>query len=121
MAKSCMVLMFVPVHIREGEVVTISMTREKFLEELIMDTIANDYEDFDMIVREVTTACAEPVASPSVTEITNGLRRLIDAGLARAYLLSPTRLPVVVSDVGQPELSEGLYFYLTQDGRARLG
>jgi hypothetical protein len=88
------------------------------LEELIMDAIANDYEDLEMIRHEVKKWSAPDANPPSITDIVEGLVALIDKGLARAYRLSPHT--EVVEDFRNAPCLDELYFYISPRGKAAL-
>jgi hypothetical protein len=69
------------------------MGNEALIRALLMDAIANDYEDFNMIVDEVTGWAKERGVLVAPSQISENLRNLIDLGLAKAYRLSPTSSP----------------------------
>lgn len=87
---------------------------------LVMDAIANDYEDLATITREVSDWAAEEGLGVGVDQVAQALMRLIDMGFAKAYRLSPSSQAALVErpDVG---LMAEYYFLLTPEGRAAIG
>lgn len=105
------------------------MSREELITAMVMDAIADDYEDFEMVVTEVTRWAAERGIPASQNEIAAGLTILIQAGLAKAYLLSakPTDWAHEVPEaewraaLTHPAAAEiPYYFYLTDEGKRAL-
>jgi hypothetical protein len=97
------------------------MKRDELLREWAMEAIANEYEDLTTINQEVTTWASEAGHSVNAEEITEALLRLIDSGLAAAYMLS-TQKPVAKKLTGRPKPGEvaKCHFLLTDEGKTEL-
>jgi hypothetical protein len=91
------------------------------IESLVMSAIANDYEDFDMVVSEVTVWAKRAGLSATSAEIFTNLEKLIEKGMAQAYRLSSTSPPEVISLPCLDEMPDDCYFFLTAEGKASLG
>src|SRR4051812_43758449 len=96
------------------------MDRSKFVRDCIMDSIANDYEDFEMIVNETNKFSAQKGIKASRGEISETLRQLIEGGYAQSYIFPAGQSghPQPVSYAGD-RVAE-LWFYLTPKGLASL-
>jgi hypothetical protein len=82
----------------------------------LLDSMADDYEDFEILSKAASKLASEHGQAPSRTEIIEALEQLINEGLAQAYILSPTRphaTPVTFcrNDVEQ------IWFYVTPEGK----
>ena len=95
------------------------MERRTAIEELVQKSIADDYEDFEMITGEVRTWAQELALFPSDEKIWGSLMILINKGLAKAYRLTE-RGAVELSGVPDPKESREVYFYLTPLGLESL-
>ncbi|MDP8980206.1 MAG: hypothetical protein M3O35_06410 [Acidobacteriota bacterium] len=95
------------------------MKRSEFVRRIVLDHIANDYENVDQtILGEVAdfgARCGLVIERPEVVEALAGL---IETGLAKAYLLSntATELPGMPAiDVVEEDFET--YFYVTKAGK----
>lgn len=89
------------------------------LETLIIEAVANDFEQLQGILSQLSAWSLRPLEGTDVVNIERALRDLIVAGDIGAYLLSagsPYR--TVVTVVGE-DLSN-LWFYITEQGKKRL-
>ena len=112
------VLMFDRVH---QKVVGVIRVQNTYVQDLIIDAIANDYESFETIVHEVNTWSLEQGRHVDIGEIRDGLLELIQCGYAKAYSLSPTSDPM---EIGISELRsrfESAYYLLTEQGKRSIG
>jgi hypothetical protein len=106
------------------------MSHDEQLRGLVMDAVANDYEDAEMILEEVSKWCSEDALpfKPGQRDILAALTHLIDARLVKAYFLSAReppkeiRLPRAGGMVKIPDgdSETGCYFLLTKEGHEVL-
>jgi hypothetical protein len=99
--------------------VSAMMERNKLIQGLVMDSIADDYEDLSMVVREVSTWASERGSSVAKSDIKKALLDLIRDGLAAAYRLTPSTREKIQ---GRPEsdMLGKCHFLLTEEGQAEL-
>ncbi len=88
------------------------------LRSLVLESIANDYEDFQMVVHEVTQWAKKREISFSIDEIANTLLDLISEANARAWRLgdAPERIQVTRKCLGDQDV----YFIITSKGKVTL-
>jgi hypothetical protein len=101
------------------------MTRTEFVQRLVLSTICDDFENVDQVILrdvvEVGTKCGLRIQRSEVVE---GLRALVDAGLAKAYDLFPGIGDPFSGELqGMPPLEIieedfRTYFYVTKAGMA---
>ena len=97
------------------------MSRSGLVRLLVLDSICDDYENVDQVIlRDVSTQAAKLGLTIERSEIVDALAGLIEDGLAKAYILSPTR-PSVTELPGMPRLDAveedfKTYFYITEKG-----
>ena len=65
------------------------MERDELVRSIVMDAIADDYEDLQTVVGEVSCWSSEHGLALTHGEILDALTGLIDEGLAKAYRLDP--------------------------------
>jgi len=94
------------------------MDQRTLTEALILDSIANDYEDFAMISQEVRDWAQERGFLPEVSEIWAILMGFLEKGLAKAYRLAGAGPAEYLQLPTQQD--EDCYFYLTRAGRESL-
>ncbi len=90
--------------------------RTEFVEALVLNSIADDYEDFDRVLDEVTAWARFRGLQLTRNEVADALEMTVNTGRAQAYALStvpPRSTPVSFST---EKLGE-LYFLLTPEGR----
>lgn len=88
---------------------------------LVMDAIANDYEDFAMICSEVGSWASERGMAASTEEVWSAFRGLVASGHAEVVLLAPfggPRRQEVFPEISQ--IRDDHYFTLTNAGREEL-
>ena len=92
------------------------MERDELARSIAMDAIADDYEDLQTVVGDVSSWSSEQGVALTQTEILEALTGLLDAGLAETYHLDP-------NCAAQPlqGYAPGCYFLLTDRGKAALG
>lgn len=65
------------------------MTRDGFVQRLVLDVICDDYENVDQtILRDVAKGGAECGLAIGRTEVVNAIASLVAQGLAKGYILS---------------------------------
>lgn len=89
------------------------------LEEMVLDAIANDFEDLSQIVRDVTGFGLEEGIAIDQADVMPALRGLVRRGFAEGYRFADDERPqpVLMADWGD---MEGLYFSITGSGKAYL-
>ena len=90
--------------------------RQRSLDEFIIEAVANDYENFECIVEQVTKWTARTGLHANRQELIDALERAIREGYALAYLLSPREPHSQAVDFSRERLDE-LWFYVTPKGR----
>lgn len=93
---------------------------DEVLRGFTMDSIANDYEDFEMITYEVTRWAAEKGLTVTPDQIKSALRGVVLDGLARAYRGSLTGPGEVIDGWPEPDTDWNLYYKLTPEGHRVL-
>jgi hypothetical protein len=95
------------------------MKRSEFVRRIVLDHIANDYENVDQTVlgevADFGARCGLVIERPEVVEALAGL---IETGLAKAYLLSNTAIELPgmpAMDVVEEDFQT--YFYVTKAGK----
>ena len=87
--------------------------------EMTLDAIADDFENFEMILHEVGKWSSELGAAASESEVAMALVSLVEDGLAQAYSMSSGRaevIPIALSGLTDP-LN---YFLVTAKGKQEL-
>ena len=85
----------------------------------LLYSMADDYEDFELVSKEVSKRAQPHGQMPSRTEIIRALEELINEGLAQAYILTPTRPGATPVAFHRKDL-EQLWFYITPRGKRLL-
>jgi len=97
------------------------LDRNELIRRLVLREISDDYESVDQIIlRNVARDGARLGLSVERSDIVDALARLIEDGLAKAYLLSSTE-PYSTEIQGMPSLDFveedfKTYFYITKKG-----
>ena len=97
------------------------MTRSELIRRLVLNTMGDDYENVDQVIlRDVSESGAKCGLTVERPEIVEALTGLIEDGLAKAYLLSPTK-PFATALEGMPSMDVveeyfKTYFYITKKG-----
>ena len=88
--------------------------------EMTLDAIANDFENFEMILHEVRQWSSEELgAAASESEVAMALVSLVEDGLAQAYSMSSGRAEVI--PISLSGLTDPLnYFLVTAKGKQEL-
>ena len=89
------------------------------LEALVLDAIANDFEDLNQIVRDVTEFGSGEKIAVERADVVFALRSLAHKGFAAGYRLAGEERPrpVRIADWGS---LEELYFFRTDCGKTYL-
>jgi len=81
--------------------------------------MADDYENLELIIRDVTNWGKNKEIFPTRTEIVNAIESVIARGYAKSFLLSshpPHSTPVEFD----PNRVADLYYYLTPAGKKKI-
>jgi hypothetical protein len=89
------------------------------IERLVLQAVANDYEEFDMIVHDVTKLMHGVCEAPNVIQIENALMKSIVDRNVDAYQYSETIHQYVATQADVQNLRT-LWFYITDQGKRRL-
>jgi len=84
---------------------------------MVLDAVADDYEEIEQITMDVIRMAAERDLPVDPTVVVGALQALVGGGLVRGFVLSPIASPVAVEKVDWGDVA-GLYFYATQRGLA---
>lgn len=96
------------------------MNRTELIQKMVLSEISDDYENVDQIILPVVAReCAKLGIVVERSEIVGALAELVEAGLAKAYLLTSTTPTIALQ--GMPELDVveedfETYFYITKQG-----
>ena len=91
-------------------------SRERVIDEFVVEAVANDYENFECVVQQVTKWSARIGLRTTRQELIDALERAIGNGYALAYSLSPQEPHSQVVEFSRARLDE-LWFYVTPKGR----
>jgi hypothetical protein len=92
----------------------------ELIRRMVLNAICDDYENVDQVIlRDVAKDCAKLGFTVERSEIVDALGKLVDDGLAKAYLLSSTQPHTELR--GMPPLDAveenfETYFYITKKG-----
>jgi len=99
------------------------MTRVEFVQRLVLNAICDDFENVDqMILRDVAEIGAKCGLTIQREEVVEGLRALVEGGLAKAYDLTAFGRDEFSCEIaGMPPLDVvdvefRTYFYVTKKG-----
>ena len=99
------------------------MTRDEFVQRLIVNSMCDDFENVDQVIlRDVAEVAAKCGMTVERSEVVQNLRTLVEAGLVKAYdLAAATGDPFeseldVMPPLDVPEAYFRTYFYPTQKG-----
>jgi hypothetical protein len=94
-------------------------TRKKWLKMRVLNSFANDYEDFNIIVKTIDEWAAEENMSFYRSEIIETLTDVINEGYAQAFRLSLQK-PYSVAVPFSPDNIDELRFYVTEKGKQEV-
>jgi|SRR5579862_9698313 len=92
-----------------------TLTRAELLRMFVLDAIADDYENLELISGHVTKLGAKCGLTILRSEVFHALAGLIKDGLASAYLID--RTAEKVQGMPPPDEVEAHYFWVTETGR----
>ncbi len=90
--------------------------RAAFVQDLVLNSMADDYEDFRTVLDEVTYWGSRRGLQLTRNEVQQALENVLAAGLAQAYVLSPHPPHTTPVSYATEKLRE-LYFFLTPTGK----
>lgn len=96
------------------------LERNELLRALVMDAIANDYEEPPIIIDEGSIWASERGLSVVPREVFAVLAELVQTGLAKAYRLSPNQPVEELRGLASFEREPDCYFLLTPAGKRAL-
>jgi len=100
------------------------MNKEKLISEIVLNEIADDYENIDQIIfPSVQKECARLGIQAERSDIVKALADLVEHGLAHAYRLScrePAKQLEGMPSVDIVEEDFTTYFYITRKGKDQL-
>jgi hypothetical protein len=89
------------------------------LDYLVLRAVADDFEEFEMIVNEIIKWTSNNKTVPDVDRIQQALMRAIAAGNIMAY--EPREdLRQFVATEPDPQKINSLWFYITEQGKLRM-
>ena len=91
------------------------MSREETLREMVLSSVADDYESFELIEEQVDKWATEAQIEVTADEMALHLADLIRSGLVRAFVLSPQQPHSVVAEFS-PERLDELWYLVTPEG-----
>jgi hypothetical protein len=91
-------------------------SEDQTIRELVVCAAANDYENFEMVVKEVTRWAAEEGTDSNRQTIFERLSELITDGFMRAYVYSRESARYEMAECSRENLDE-LWFYVTDKGK----
>jgi len=105
--------------LRRERRVTLDSDREELVRMFVLDTVADDYEDFPRVVVTVGALgrrCGLTIGGP---EVLAALEELVRVGWVTAWRLSPTRPAEVVPGVPERTEMDECYFLVSEAGARR--
>ncbi|HEY2822157.1 MAG TPA: hypothetical protein VGJ06_14025 [Candidatus Acidoferrum sp.] len=91
------------------------MNREETLREMVLKSVANDWESFALIEEQIQKWANEAEIEVTADEMARHLTDLIRDGLVKAYVLSPQAPHSVVAEFSPVRLDE-LWYLVTPEG-----
>ena len=95
--------------------------RKQVIKELVLEAVANDYEDFTYIEKDVQECASKYGAGKravSREEVLTALQRLISEDYVRAYNLSAAPPGKAVQAAFSVTAVDKLWFYVTPQGKS---
>jgi hypothetical protein len=99
------------------------MRRRALVRTLVLNSIADDYENLEQITKQVASISADCGMTIPPSEILEALGDLVGAGLAKAYQLSSNEPEEIcgmpsANEIGSPFLTteNDIYFWVTKKG-----
>ncbi len=86
---------------------------------LVLQAVADDFEEFEMIVNEITKCASNKEAAPDVNRIQQALMTAIAEGIVKAYEPREGHRQLVATEA-DPQKIHSLWFYITEQGKIRM-
>lgn len=83
----------------------------------VLEAVSNDYEPFDLVVRDVSTWGDENGFTIDASLVLRALEELIHAGYVEAYELHAEAHGRAEPVVYSPQRATGFWFYVTPNGK----
>lgn len=98
------------------------MNRRDAILMFVLSAIADDYENFDTVIKNVKDLGAQCGLAMDPSEVADALASLIEAQLAKAYRLAARNTVEEIHGMPGPDALQGWQhsFMATEDGRGRL-
>jgi hypothetical protein len=93
------------------------MDQEAFLRDCVVTIASDDYENFELILKNTKQAAASRGIDVSAEEVTAALRCAIDDGLVEVYVLSP-QPPYSTKVEYTPGRLREFWYYVTPRGKS---
>ncbi|MGD0730978.1 MAG: hypothetical protein ABR956_06920 [Terracidiphilus sp.] len=98
---------------------TIMAQRTDELEYLVLQAVANDFEEFGMIVSDIAKWTSGNQSTPDHRHIEQALMAAIAREEITAYECSETTNQLITTQADTQKLRE-LWFYITEQGKTRM-
>jgi hypothetical protein len=99
------------------------MDRDELIRLFVLDAICDDYENVDQVIlKDVAGYCAKLGVAVDRSDVVKALAELVEGGMAKAYLLSPTEPTEELEGMPTIDVVETYfktYFYITKKGMER--
>ncbi len=89
------------------------------LDYLVLQAVADDFEEFEMIVNEITKSTSDNQTAPGVDLIQHALMRATAEGTVKAYEPREGHRQLVATEA-DPQRIHSLWFYITEEGKLRM-
>jgi hypothetical protein len=89
------------------------------LDYLVLQAVANDFEEFEMIAKEITEWTSNNKTAPGIERIQQALMKAIAEGTVKAYEPREGDHQLVATEA-DPRKVHSLWFYVTEQGKIRM-
>jgi hypothetical protein len=89
------------------------------LDYLVLQAVADDFEEFEMIVNEITKWTSTNTRAPNVERIQQALMRAIAEGTVKTYEPREGDRQLVTAEA-DPQRIHNLWFYISEQGKLRM-
>jgi hypothetical protein len=89
------------------------------LEYLVLQSVANDFEEFEMIINEITKCTDKKEAAPNAELIQQALMRAIAEGTVKVYEVREGHHHLIAPETDSPQVRSS-WFYITEQGKMRM-
>jgi hypothetical protein len=89
------------------------------LECLVLQSVANDYENFEMILSEIAKWTSMDATALNVDQIKDSLMKAIERENIKAYEYSEESRQFIAADADRKAI-HSLWFYITEQGKKQM-